>query len=176
VKLDGKQPGGAYDDVKYLTFSSHDAYLAFFGKRDSAWIFVVDGQENSHRYKKITSPSFQSKGSSYSYCACVEKKCRLVIDGTETGPEYDDVPYTQNSREGKRLAFFVKRQKKWIAVVDGKEFGPELDDFWPSAWGFSRGLKPSAAATCSKEAARRGPCDRSLLMGRAPNSTMLSAC
>jgi hypothetical protein len=138
VRLDGKQQGGVFEDVKYLNFSSHEAHLAFFGKRESAWIFVLDGQEHAQRYKKITSTSFEPQGNSYSYCACVEKRCRLVIEGAETGPEYDDVSYTQYSRDGKRLAFFVKRQKKWIAVVDGKEFGPELEDFWPSAWGFSR--------------------------------------
>jgi hypothetical protein len=49
VKLDGKQQGGTYEDGKHLTFSSHGAHLAFFGKRDSAWISVLDGQENSQR-------------------------------------------------------------------------------------------------------------------------------
>ena len=50
-KLDGKQQGGTYEDVKHLTFSSPGAHLAFFGKRDSAWISVLDGKENSQRYK-----------------------------------------------------------------------------------------------------------------------------
>jgi len=55
VKLDGKQQGGTYEDLKQLTFSSHGAHLALFRKRDSAWIFVLDGQENSQRYKtKVT--------------------------------------------------------------------------------------------------------------------------
>jgi hypothetical protein len=138
VRLDGKQQGGIFEDVKYLDFGSHEAHLAFFGKRDSAWIFVLDGQEHSQRYKKFTSITFQPKGDSYSYCACIEKKCRLTVAGTETGSEYDDVSYTQYSRDGKRLAFIAKRQKKWIAVVDGKEFSPEMEDFWPTAWGFNR--------------------------------------
>jgi hypothetical protein len=138
VRLNGKQQGKVYDEVKYLTFSPDDAHFAFFGKRDSSWIFVLDGQEHSQRYKKITSPSFQPKGNSYSYCGCVEKKCQLVVDGAETGADYEDVSFTKYSRDGKRLAFFGKRQKKWIAVVEGKELDPPLDEFWGSAWGFSR--------------------------------------
>ena len=135
VQLDGKQQGGTFDEVKYLRV--HATHVGFFGKRDSAWIFVLDGQERAVRYKRPTSIEFQPHGSSYVYGACIDKSCRLTLDGVETGAEYEDISYPQYSSDGKHIAFFGKRQKKWIAIVDGKELGPELDDFWPSAWGFT---------------------------------------
>jgi hypothetical protein len=135
VQLEGKQQGGTFDEVKYLNL--HDTRVGFFGKRDSAWIFVLDGQERAMRYKKSTSIEFQPHGSSYAYGACMEKSCRLTLDGVETGAEYEDISYPQYSSDGKHIAFFGKRQKKWIAVVDGKEFGGELEDLWFSAWGFA---------------------------------------
>ena len=129
VKLDGKQQGGVYQEVKYLEGSSDIAHLAFFGKRGSKWVLVLDGQEHPQEYTKTTSPSFRPKGTSLAYCACVEKKCRLVVDGADAGPEYTDITYPWFSRDGKRLAYLGKRGKKWIAVVDGKETGPELDGY-----------------------------------------------
>ena len=33
VRLDGKQIGGAYEDVKYLAFSADEQHLAFIAKR-----------------------------------------------------------------------------------------------------------------------------------------------
>src|SRR6266446_1338001 len=50
VRLDGKQQGGIYEDVKYPAFSSDEGHLAFFGKRNSVWILVLDGQEHSQDY------------------------------------------------------------------------------------------------------------------------------
>jgi hypothetical protein len=138
VRLDGKQQGGIYDDVKYPEFNSDESHLAFFAKRSSAWILVLDGQERPGEYSKVAAVSFQPKGNSYAFCACKEKKCRLVIDGVESGDEYTDISSPAYSRDGKRLAYLGKKGKKWIAVVDGKELGPELDDFWYSDWGFSR--------------------------------------
>jgi hypothetical protein len=137
VKLDGVQQGGVYDDAKYLDASVDEKHFGFFAKRGSAWIFVLDGQEDSPEYTKITAIDFQPKGSSIAYGACHEKKCRLVVDGSETGAEYEDISYPKYSRDGKRLAYLVKRGKKWIAVVDGKETGPETSDMWFSSWGFS---------------------------------------
>ena len=138
VRLDGKQQGGVYDDVKYLGFNQDESHFVFFAKHRSSWVFVQDGQEYPPEYSKPSSVEFQPKASSYAFCACHEKKCRLVIDGTEAGDEYTDISRPEYSRDGKRLAFVGKRGKKWIAIVDGKETGPELDDFWYSGWGFSR--------------------------------------
>jgi hypothetical protein len=139
VRLDGKQQGGAYDDVKYLTFSRDESHFAFFGKRSSEWILVVDGEEHPNGYTKATGINFQPEGTAMAYCECREKKCRLVVDGTESGAEYEEISYPQYSRDGKRIAFVAKRDKKWIAVVDGKELGPNLDQIWFSSWGFSYG-------------------------------------
>jgi WD40-like Beta Propeller Repeat len=129
VKLDGKQQGGVYQEVKYFGGSSDVAHLAFFGKRGSKWVLVLDGQEHPQEYTKTTSLAFRPKGTSLAYCACFEKKCRLVVDGADAGPEYEDITYPQFSSDGKRLAYLGKRGKKWIAVVDGKETGPELDGY-----------------------------------------------
>ena len=127
VKLDGKQQGGVYQEVKYFEGSSDVAHLAFFGKRGSKWVLVLDGQEHPQEYTRTTSPAFRPKGTSLAYCACVEKKCRLVVDGADAGSEYEDISYPRFSQDGKRLAYLGKRGKKWIAVVDGKETGPEID-------------------------------------------------
>ena len=137
VKLDGAQQGGVYDDAKYLDASFDEKHFGFFAKRGSAWIFVLDGQEHSPEYTKITAIDFQPKGNSIAYGACHEKKCRLVVDGNETGAEYGDISYPKYSHDGKRLAYLVKRGKKWIAVVDGKETGPEAGEMWFASWGFS---------------------------------------
>lgn len=138
VLLDGKGQGGAYDEVKDLSFNDDESHFAFIGKRNSSWVLVLDGQDHSPEYSKITSFQFQPSGSSIAFGGCNKKKCRLVVDGAETGPEYTDISFPQYSRDGKRLAFLSKHEKKWTASVDSKEVGPELDDVWGSAWGFTR--------------------------------------
>jgi hypothetical protein len=129
VRLDGKQQGGVYEEVKYLAGSPDETHLAFFGKRVSKWFLVMDGQELAKEYTKTSSLAFQPKGTSLAYCACAEKKCRLVVDGADTGAEYEDISYPQYSPDGKKIAYLAKRGKRWIAVVDGKEVGPELGDY-----------------------------------------------
>ncbi len=139
VLLDGKQQGGAYDEVKSLQFNEDESHLAFFAKRKSSWVLVLDGAEHPPEYTEASSIAFQPKGSSLVYCACQQKKkCRLVVDGAETGAVYQEFSYPRYSRDGKRLAYLGKREKKWVAIVDGKEVGPEMDDIWGSAWGFTR--------------------------------------
>jgi hypothetical protein len=138
VLLDGKQQGGAFDEVKSLSFNDDESHFAFLAKRKSSWVLVLDGQEHSPEYSKATSLEFPPARSSPAFGGCNKKKCRLVVDGAETGVEYTDISYPQFSRDGKRLAFLGKHEKKWIANIDGKEVGPELDDIWGSAWGFTR--------------------------------------
>jgi hypothetical protein len=123
--------------VKYLTMSADEGHFAFFGKRGSSWFFVLDGQERSPGYTKITSVSFQPNANSYAYSACQDKKCQLVVDGAATGNEYQDISYPEYSIDGKHLAVLVKREKKWIAVVDSKERSPQVDDIWGN-FGFTR--------------------------------------
>ncbi len=139
VRLDGKQQGDAYDEIKSLAFSSDESHFAFFGKRSSEWIFVLDGQPRSNGYSTATDAAFQPAGPGMAYGECREKKCRLVVDGSETGAEYEDVSFPLYSPDGKRIAYVAKRSKKWVAVVDGKELGPEFDQIWFSSWGFSPG-------------------------------------
>jgi len=129
VRLDGKQQGGVYQEVKYLGGSADETRLAFFGKKAAKWFLVMDGQERAGEYTKTSSLAFQPKGTSFAYCACVEKKCRLVVDGADTGAEYEDISYARYSPDGKKIAYLAKRGKRWIAVVDGREVGPELGDF-----------------------------------------------
>jgi len=138
VQLDGKQQGGTFERIERLHFNTDGTHLAFFGKRDGKWIFVLDGQERAGGYTFQTEIVYQPHGSSFAYSACVEKKkCQLVVDGKETGPEYEDISYPQYSADGKRLAYFAKRNGKWVAVVDGKETGPELVSVDFADWGFS---------------------------------------
>jgi len=137
VRLDGKPQGSTFDDVKYLTMNRDESHFAFFGKRGPSWFFVLDGQEHSPGYTKITSPSFQPNGDSCVYAACRDKKCQLVVDGAPTGAEYEDVSYPRYSVDGKHLAVLVKRGKKWAAVVDSKEMPIEMEEIW-NTFGFTR--------------------------------------
>lgn len=137
VKLDGKQQGASYDEVKYLQICAQPGHLAFFGKRNSRWISVVDGTEGSQEFTSPTSIAFQPKGTSYAFGGCVEKNCHLYVDGKETGAEYQDISYPRYSADGKRLAYFGKQGKTWTAVVDGNETGPRVFLFFK--FGFSPG-------------------------------------
>jgi hypothetical protein len=134
VKLDGKQQGGAYEDVKYLSTADDDLHFAFFGKRASKWVLIVDGQERPQEFTTVSGIAFRTKGTSVAYSGCVEKKCQLILDGASVGAEYEDISHPQFSDDGKRLAYCGKRGKRWIAVVDGKEMGPEVDA--PQLFGF----------------------------------------
>jgi hypothetical protein len=136
VRLDGKMQGSAYDDVRHMAFGA--GHLMFFGKRGASWLLVVDGQEQSRAYEKVSSIAFQPGGTSWAFTACEGNKCRLHVNGDERGPEFEDFSYPQWSRDGKRLAWLGKRNGKWIAVLDDKETPPLLDDIWGSAWGFTR--------------------------------------
>lgn len=138
VKLDGKQQGGTYEEVKHMHFSADGTRLAFFGKRKGKWLLVLDGQEGSSDYTFMTVVAFQPHGSSYAFCSCSEKKtCHLVVDGKESGADYEEISFPKYDSDGKRVAYFGKRDKKWFAVVDGKETGPELDSVGFRDWGFS---------------------------------------
>jgi len=130
LRLDGKQQGGTYQEVKFLNASPGGEHVAFFGRLNSKWALVMDGREGAQQYTKSTSVAFQPGGFSYAYGACVERKCHMFVDGSETGGEYEDISYPRYSSSGKKLAYLGKREKKWIAVIDGKEMGLELDDFW----------------------------------------------
>jgi len=138
VKLDGKPQGGSYDEVKYLSISSDESHLAFFGKREGKnWVLVLDGKEGSQDYSSGTSVGFQTGGSSYAYGACIEKSCHLYVDGRESGAEYQEISYPKYSPDGKQLAYIGKSGKLWTAVVDGKETGPKFHGF--AGFGFSPG-------------------------------------
>lgn len=139
VRLDAKQLGGSFDDIKYLQFSREESRLVFFGKRSRAWYFVDDGKEDSKAISSPTAIAFQPDGPSLAYCECSERTCRVVIDGKESGAEYDDISYPRYSPDGKHLAFLAKRSKKWVGVLDGKELPGELDEPAFASWGFSRG-------------------------------------
>lgn len=128
VKLNGKQQGGLYEEVKYVDGSSDESHLAFFGKRNSKWVLVMDGQERPQQFTTISGLAFRPKENSLAYSACLGKKCQLIVDNNAIGADYEDISYPVFSNDGKRLAFLGKRNKRWIAVVDGKEVGPELDD------------------------------------------------
>ncbi len=132
VRLDGKQIGGAYDDVKYLEFSADEQHIAFIAKRQSRWVLIVDGTDRSREYGRLTAPKLSPNGKFFAVGACLEKKCRLVVNEEEIGPEFEDISAPNFSADGGHSVYFGKRNKKWIQVFDGKEQGPEMDDyaFW----------------------------------------------
>jgi hypothetical protein len=135
VRLDGKQIGGAYDDVKYLDFSNDEQHLAFIAKRQSKWVVVVDGADRSREYGKMTAPTLSANGKFFAVGTCIEKKCRLVVNEEEIGPEFEDISAPGFNTNGDHCVYFGKRHKKWVMVLDNKESGPEMDDF--AFWRFS---------------------------------------
>ena len=135
VRLDGKQIGGTYDDVKYLEFSKDEQHVAFIAKRQSKWVLVVDGADHSREYGKMTAPTLSANGKFFAVGTCVEKKCRLVVNEEEIGPEFEDISAPGFNTNGDHCVYFGKRKKKWIMVLDNKESGPEMDDF--AYWRFS---------------------------------------
>ena len=136
VRFDGKQQGGAFEDIVGIAISPDGAHLHFIGKRNGMEVHVVDGKDRTPEYTSFRNLVFQPHGDSIAYSACSEKKkCRLFIDEKAQGAEYEDISRPLYSSDGKRLAYFAKRDKIWIAIVDGKQTGPDLETF--GYWGFS---------------------------------------
>ena len=79
VRLDGKQQGDAYDEVRHLEFSPDEAHLAFIAKRDTKWVLIYDAKEYSEESSVVSVFKWQPNGSSFAYCACRGKKCRLFV-------------------------------------------------------------------------------------------------
>ncbi len=135
VRLDGKQVGGSYDDVKYVHFSHDEQHLTFLVKRKSNWLLVLDGQERTPEFGRMTAPALSPNGRFFAAGACREKKCRLIVNGEEMGPEFEEIGGLGFSREGEHYVYFGKAHKKWVMLLDGKQVGPEMDDF--EAWRFA---------------------------------------
>jgi len=104
VRLDGKQVGATYDDVKYLEFSKDEQHVAFIAKRQSKWVLVVDGADRSREYGKMTAPTLSANGKFFAVGTCVEKKCRLVVNEEEIGPEFQDIS-APGFNTGETIAF-----------------------------------------------------------------------
>ncbi len=127
VKLDGK-PVGSYDDANYLRFSRDEQHLAFTAKRNSKWVLIVDGQERSKEYGRLSAPSLSANGKFFAVGACNGKKCRVVVNGDEVSAEFEDLSNPSFTSNGDHYGYFAKRAKKWVLMLDGKEYGPEMAD------------------------------------------------
>lgn len=144
VRLDGRQVGGAYDDVSFLRFSEDQQHLAFAAKRGSKWVLVVDGEDRTKPYGKLTAPTLSANGKSFAVCACNGKDCHLVVNGEETGPSFEDISAPSFTSDGSHYAYFGKRDKKWTLQLDGKPYGPPMDDYF--TWRTSPGADHVAVA------------------------------
>ena len=165
VRFDGKQQGGAFEDILMIAMSPDGAHLHFIGKRNGMEVHVVDGQDRSPEYTSFKNLVFQPHGDSIAYSACTEKKkCRLFVDEKPQGAEYEDISRPLYSSDGKRLAYFAKRDKIWIAIVDGKQTGPDLETF--GYWGFSDDASHFTALPGSR-ARKSGPILWTALRGQA---------
>ncbi len=148
VRLDGKQIGASYEDVKYVAHSADEQHLGFIAKRNSKWVMVVDGEERSRDYGRMTAPHLSVNGKTFAVGACNEKKCHLVVDNAEIGADYEDISSPGFSPDGGHHVYFGKRNKKWVMVLDDKESGPEMDECY--TWEFTREGKRIAAAALLK--------------------------
>ena len=133
VRLDGKQVGGVYDEVKFLGFRGGDRQLSFIASRKPKWMLVVNGQERGD-YTKVTAPDVDAEGA-LAAGVCHDKTCRLLMGDREIGPAFDDIGAPDFSPSAEHYVYFGKREKKWIAIVDGKEVSTAMDDFWRVQWG-----------------------------------------
>jgi hypothetical protein len=149
VMLDGRQQGGTYKDVEYLSLSPDGAHVHFFGKPHDRWVHVLDGKETSQEYARVTAVAMQPNGSSFAYGACVEKNsCRLMVDDKTASDEYQDISLPQYSADGKHLGFCATGQKQSLLVVDGRVAGPQVGYHDPARWGFdSNGRLYAAVST-----------------------------
>jgi WD40 repeat protein len=140
VRLDGKQQGRTYQEVKDLQFSEDGAHLAFIGRREQILSLIYDGKEVPEPFSWISIIAWQPRGTSYAYTACQEKKCHLYVNGEATGAEYQSLSLPKYSKDGAHLAYMGWRRKgNWITVLDGKETGPGMESFEGNSdrWGFS---------------------------------------
>jgi hypothetical protein len=149
VKLDGKQLGTSYDEVKNLDFSTDQEHLIWAAKKDSKWVIVLDGEVKSKEYGKLTSPTINANGKHFAVGACELKKCRLVVDGEEVGPEFEDISYAIFSKDGAHYAYGGKQNKKWQILLDGRPWGPEIQGF--HNWYFSPDSSRLAVAALLKQ-------------------------
>lgn len=149
VRLDGTQVGGTYDDVKNLEFSDDEEHLIWAAKQGSKWRVVVDGEDKSKPYGKLTYPTINANGKHFAVGACEQKQCKLVVDGEETGPEFEDISYPGFSKDGAHYIYGGKRNKQWILLLDGKQLGPEMRTF--HTWQFSPEYSRVAVAALFKE-------------------------
>jgi len=129
VRLDGKQVGSTYDDVKDIDFSADQEHLIWAAKHGSKWTIVVDGEDKTKAYGKMTSPTINANGKHFAVGACEQKHCKLLVDGEEIGPEFEDISYPAFSKDGVHYVYGGKRNKEWILLLDGKQLGPEMRDF-----------------------------------------------
>lgn len=149
VKLDGKQLGASYDEVKNLDFSTDQEHVIWAAKKSSKWVIVLDGEVKTKEYGKLTAPTINANGKHFAVGACELKKCRLVVDGEEVGPEFEDISYAIFSKDGAHYAYGGKQNKKWVVLLDGKQSGPEMQGF--HTWYFSPDSNRLAVAALLKE-------------------------
>jgi hypothetical protein len=149
VRLDGKQVGTTYDEVKFLDFSDDQEHLIWNAKRGSKWQVVVDGEDKTKPYGKLTAATINANGKHFAVGACEQKRCKLLVDGEETGPEFEDISYPGFSKDGAHYVYGGKRNKQWVLLLDGKQLGPEMRDF--HSWEFSPDYSRVAVAALFKE-------------------------
>ncbi len=139
VIQDGKQQGGTYKDVEYLTLSPDGLHLHFFGKLNDGWVHVFDGSETSRRYASVTAISVQPQSSSFAYGACERKNsCQLVVNDKPASDEFESISPPKYSDDGKHLGFCGSRKKESHIVVDGRDAGPQVGYHDPNQWGFDK--------------------------------------
>jgi hypothetical protein len=149
VMLDGKQQGGTYKDIEYLTLSPDGLHLHFFGKLNDGWVHVFDGNETSPGFASVTAVSLQPEGNSFAYGACARKNsCQLVVNDKPASDEYENISPPKYSDDGKHLGFCGSRKKESHIVVDGRDAGPQVGYHDPNQWGFDKtGRLYSAVST-----------------------------
>ncbi len=149
VIQDGKQQGGTYKDVQYLTLSPDGLHLHFFGKLNDGWVHVFDGSETARGFASVTAISLQPQGGSFAYGACIRKNsCQLVVNDKPALDEYEYISPPRYSDDGKHLGFCASRKKESLIVVDGRDAGPQVGYHDPNQWGFDKtGRLYSAVST-----------------------------
>ena len=105
-----------------VSISPDGRRYAFYAKKGTGHVLVVDGQEVTGGFDYGTEVVFSPDSGRYLAAAPSRKKPVVVVDGVEVG-QYDEVRRPTFSQNGKRYGFSAERDGEDLLVIDGGEVG-----------------------------------------------------
>src|SRR6267378_3670457 len=127
VRLDGKQIGASYEDVKYVAHSADEQHLVYFGKRNKKWVMVLDDKESGPEMDECYTWEFTRDGKRIAAAALLKRHWSWIVDGVP-GPAFDVIGSIEFSPDGLHFAYGGADEKTGLGkhathgalVVDGQ--------------------------------------------------------